>query len=97
MCGTSFSKSLVSSLASSLDAELQAWRSRPLEAAAYPYLFVDARYEEKARVDGRVVVSQGVLVVVLGVRDDGMREEVLGVWRWPTPRAKRPTRSCSAL
>ena len=71
LCGTSFSKSLVSSLAGSLDSELQAWRMRRLEAKAYPYLFVDARYE-KARVDGRVV-SQGVLVVS-GVRDDGLRE-----------------------
>ena len=71
LCGTSFSKSVVSSLAGSLDSELSAWRSRPLEAAAYPYLFVDARYE-KARVDGRVA-SQGVLVVS-GVRDDGFRE-----------------------
>ncbi len=43
LCGTSFSKSLVSSLAGSLDAELEAWRSRPLEGEAYPYLFVDAR------------------------------------------------------
>jgi transposase-like protein len=75
LCGTSFSKSLVSSLAGSLDSELQAWRMRRLEAKAYPYLFVDARYE-KARVDGRVV-SQGVLVVS-GVRDDGFRE-ILGV------------------
>jgi transposase-like protein len=73
LCGTSFSKSLVSSLAGSLDSELQAWRSRRLEAEAYPYLFVDARYE-KVRVDGRVV-SQGVLVVS-GVRDDGYREIV---------------------
>jgi putative transposase len=71
LCGTSFSKSLVSSLASSLNSELQAWRERRLEADAYPYLFVDARYE-KVRVDGRVV-SQGVLVVS-GVRDDGFRE-----------------------
>jgi putative transposase len=71
LCGTSFSKSLVSSLAGSLDSELEAWRIRRLEAAAYPYLFVDARYE-KVRVDGRVV-SQGVLVVS-GVRDDGLRE-----------------------
>ena len=71
LCGTSFSKSLVSSLAGSLDAELEAWRSRRLEAEAYPYLLVDARYE-KARVDGRVV-SQGILVVS-AVRDDGMRE-----------------------
>jgi putative transposase len=71
LCGTSFSKSLVSSLAGSLDAELEDWRNRRLEADAYPYLFVDARYE-KARVDGRVV-SQGVLVVS-AVRDDGLRE-----------------------
>jgi putative transposase len=71
LCGTTFSKSLISSLAGRLDAELEAWRSRPLEAKAYPYLFVDARYE-KVRVDGRVV-SQGVLVVS-GVRDDGYRE-----------------------
>ncbi len=71
LCGTSFSKSLVSSLAGSLDSELQAWRIRRLEAEAYPYLFVDARYE-KVRVDGRVV-SQGVLIVS-GVREDGFRE-----------------------
>jgi putative transposase len=71
LCGTSFSKSLVSSLAGRLDAELEAWRSRPLEAQGYPYLFVDARYE-KVRVDRRVV-NQGVLVVS-GVRDDGFRE-----------------------
>jgi putative transposase len=71
LCGTSFSKSLVSSLAGSLDRELKVWRSRRLEAASYPYLFVDARYE-KVRVDSRVV-SQGVLIVS-GVRDDGFRE-----------------------
>ncbi len=71
LCGTSFSKSLVSSLAGSLDAEMEAWRDRPLTAKAYPYLFVDARYE-KVRV-GHKVVSQGVLLVC-AVRDDGLRE-----------------------
>jgi putative transposase len=75
LCGTSFSKSLVSSLAGSLDAELEAWRSRHLEAASYPYVFVDARYE-KVRTDHKVV-NQGVLIVS-GVRDDGFRE-ILGV------------------
>ncbi len=75
LCGTSFSKSLVSSLGGSLDSELEAWRSRRLEAQAYPYVFVDARYE-KVRVDHKVV-NQGVLVVS-GVRDDGLRE-ILGV------------------
>jgi transposase-like protein len=71
LCGTGFSKSQVSALVGRLDPELRAWRERPLTAAAYPYLVVDARYEH-ARVDGRVV-SVGVLVVA-GVRDDGRRE-----------------------
>src|SRR5918995_360645 len=73
LCGTSFSKSLVCSLASRLDAELEAWRSRPLEAEGYPYVFVDARYE-KVRVAHKVI-SQGVLIVS-AVRDDGFREIV---------------------
>src|ERR671914_3126808 len=34
LCGTSFSKSTLSHLAAELDAELGAWRSRPLEADA---------------------------------------------------------------
>ncbi len=71
LCGTSFSKSLVSRLAGDLDSELEEWRNRPLTAKAYPYLFVDARYE-KVRVDGRVV-SEGVLIVT-AVREDGLRE-----------------------
>jgi putative transposase len=70
LCGTSFSKSQVSALTGRLDAELAAWRERPLPAS-YPYLTVDARYEH-VRVDGQVV-SQGVLLVA-GVRDDGHRE-----------------------
>jgi putative transposase len=73
LCGTSFSKSQVSELASRLDADLLAWRERPLTAASYPYLFVDARYEH-VRVDGQVV-SQGVLIVS-AIRDDGRREIV---------------------
>ena len=90
LCGTTFSKSLISSLAGSLDSELSAWRKRRLEAEAYPYLFVDARYE-KVRVDSRVV-SQGVLVVS-GVREDGFRE-ILAVEVADT-ESEAPTRSCS--
>src|SRR5215204_2126853 len=71
LCATSFSKSLVSELAGSLDSELKAWRNRRLEAKAYPYLFVDARYE-KVRVDHRIV-RQGVFIVS-GVREDGFRD-----------------------
>lgn len=71
LCGTSFSKSLVSSLVGTLDAELAAWRNRRLDEMPYPYLTVDARYED-VRQDGRIV-SQGVLIVA-GVREDGKRE-----------------------
>lgn len=71
LCGPTFSKSLVSELAGTLDADLAAWRDRPLTVGGYPYLFVDARYEH-VRVD-RQVMSQGVLIVA-GIRDDGRRE-----------------------
>ena len=91
LCGTSFSKSTVSHLAAGLDSELEAWSKRRLEAEAYPYLFVDARYE-KARVDGRVV-SQGVLVVS-GVREDGFRE-IVTVEVADTESLAPPTRSSS--
>jgi len=68
------SKSEVSRLAASLDAQVEAFRTRRLEAA-YPYLWVDARYEH-AREDGRVVSM--AVIVAYGVRADGVRE-VLGV------------------
>ena len=71
LCGTSFSKSTISRLATALDSELEEWRQRPLEADSYPYLFVDAHYE-KVRIGSRIV-SEGVLVVC-AVREDGFRE-----------------------
>lgn len=71
LCGTTFSKSLVSELAGQLDGELAAWRERPLNETAYPYLTVDARYEYVRH--GGQVVSQGVLIVT-GIRADGRRE-----------------------
>ncbi|MDQ2785829.1 MAG: transposase [Chloroflexota bacterium] len=70
LCGTAFSKSQVSRLASTLDADLAAWRGRSLAEYRYPYLFVDARYEY-IRQDS-AVRSHGVLIVS-GVRDDGNR------------------------
>ena len=70
LCGTSFSKSLVSDLSKQLDEEIAFWRNRPLEKN-YPYLIIDARYE-KVRKQGKVV-SQGVLII-LGLDEDGYRE-----------------------
>jgi len=70
LCGTAFSKSQVSRLASTLDADLAAWRGRSLAEHCYPYLTVDARYDYVRQGGG--VISAGVLIVS-GVRDDGKR------------------------
>jgi transposase-like protein len=70
LCGTDISKSTVSSLAQEIDANIERWRDRPL-SKSYPYLMVDARYED-IRQDG-VVTSQAVLIVV-GISTDGRRE-----------------------
>jgi putative transposase len=68
------SKSEVSRICAQLDADVHAWRSRPLGETAFPYVFLDATYC-KARVAGRVV-SRAV-VIATGVSADG-RREVLG-------------------
>ena len=75
LCGLEVSKSQVSALTAKLDAEVAAWRSRPL-TEEYPYLIFDARYEKVRR--GGAVVSQGVLVAI-GISAAGCRE-VLGCW-----------------
>ncbi len=61
LCGLEVSKSQVSALTQKLDAEIAAWRMRPL-TQSYPYLVVDARYEKVRH--GGAVVSQGVRYVV---------------------------------
>jgi len=68
------SKSEVSRICGELDAEVAAFRSRPLSHIAFPYVFLDATYV-KARVDSRLV-SRAV-VIATGVTADGGRE-VLG-------------------
>jgi putative transposase len=74
MGGTGVSKSEVSRICAQLDAEVAAWRTRPLDEEPFPYAFLDATYC-KARINGRVV-SQAV-VIATGVSADGHRE-VLG-------------------
>ena len=68
------SKSEVSRLAAALDEQVDAFRTRRLDAA-YPYLWMDARYEH-VREGGRVVSM--AVIVAYGVRADGVRE-VLGL------------------
>ncbi|MHB1131523.1 MAG: IS256 family transposase [Chloroflexota bacterium] len=64
------SKSEVSRLCASLDTQVEAFRSRRLDAE-YPYLFLDARYEH-VREDERV--QSMAVVVAYGIRSDGVRE-----------------------
>jgi putative transposase len=73
LCGLDVTSSQVSRAAAELDAELEAWRNRPL--TEHPYLILDARYE-KIRHAGSVV-SCAVLIAI-GVNDLGKRS-VLGV------------------
>ena len=68
------SKSEVSRMAASLDADVDAFRNRTLERS-FPYVWLDALYV-KVRDAGRVV-SKAVLIAI-GVNDQGERE-VLGV------------------
>ena len=73
--GSGISKSEVSRICAELDRDLDAFRNRPLDHVAVPYVFADATYV-KGRVNGRVV-SRAV-VVATGVTATGDRE-VLGV------------------
>jgi transposase-like protein len=69
------SKSQVSELCKSLDAMVEAFRSRPLDSEAYPYVWLDA-LAVKCREGGRVV---NVAVVVATATNAQGHREVLGV------------------
>ena len=69
LLGEDISASTVSACSTRLDEMLSAFASRPLERA-YPYIYLDARYE-KVREDG-VVRSQAVFVA-LGIDESGHR------------------------
>jgi putative transposase len=71
----SLSKSQVSELARSLDGEVAAFRTRPLDAGGYPYVWLDA-LAVKCREHGRIVNIAAV--VATGVNAEGHRE-ILGV------------------
>jgi len=73
LCGFEVSSSEVSRASKELDLQLESWRSRPL--GAYPYVYLDARYENVR--NGGIVTSSAVLVAI-GVSTTGHRQ-VLGV------------------
>jgi transposase-like protein len=69
------SKSQVSRLARELDAIVEAFRNRPLDACPYAYVWLDA-LTQKVREGGRIVSVAAV--VAIAVNRDGYRE-VLGI------------------
>jgi putative transposase len=69
------SKSQVSEMAAHLDAQVEAFRNRPLDAACYTFVWMDALVI-KVREHGRIVNVHALVAV--GVNADGGRE-VLGL------------------
>ena len=69
------SKSSVSEMAKSLDEEVAAFRSRPLDGGPYPYLWLDA-LAVRVREEGRIV--RCACVVASAVNGEGYRE-ILGL------------------
>jgi putative transposase len=72
---TKLSKSQISEMAHSLDAEVKAFRTRPLDSGPYPIVWADALVV-KVREAGRTVNVH--VLVVTGVNAEGHRE-ILGV------------------
>lgn len=75
LCGSSVSKSFVSSLTSKLDPIVNEWANRPLNTAYYPYLFVDAMHI-KVREHSKVVSK--AVYIAMGINEEG-RREILGM------------------
>jgi putative transposase len=69
------SKSQVSEMAEHLDAQVEAFRSRPLDGGPYTFVWADA-LAIKVREGGRTVNVHALIAV--GVSGDGQRE-VLGL------------------
>jgi transposase-like protein len=73
LCGHAVSSSQVSKCTAQLDAELQAWRQRPLDS--FPYIILDARYE-KIRHGGQVLDC--AVLIAIGINPQGKRS-ILGL------------------
>jgi len=74
LCGLDVTSTEVSRAAAELDAQLTAWRERPLGRCSY--LILDARYE-KVRHGGSVIDC--AVLVAMGVREEDGRRTLLGV------------------
>lgn len=72
LCGFEVTSNQVSRAAKELDDVLEQWRTRPL--GAFPYVYLDARYE-KVRHNGSVI--DVAVLVAIGVAETGKRQ-ILG-------------------
>lgn len=70
LCGTEFSAGTISNLSKNLDEELDKFRNRQL-TGEYPYLIVDARYEN-VRQNG--AVGKQAVLAIAGINETGFRE-----------------------
>ena len=74
--GVEISATLVSEITDDLEAEVTAWRSRPLDSV-WPIVYLDGIVVHVRGASGRV--SQHTIYVALGVNLEG-RKELLGLW-----------------
>ena len=82
--GVEVSATLVSEITADLDAEVTAWRTRPLQAV-WPIVYFDGIVVHVRGDNGKV--SQHTIYVALGVNLEG-RKELLGLWLGQTEGAK---------
>jgi len=82
--GVEVSATLVSEITTDLDAEVTAWRTRPL-ATVWPIVYFDGLVVHVRGTNGRV--SQHTVYVALGVNLEG-RKELLGLWLGENEGAK---------
>jgi transposase-like protein len=78
------SAALISEITADLDAEVTAWRTRPLEAV-WPIVYFDGIVVHVRGANGRV--SQHTIYVAIGVNLEG-HKELLGLWLGQTEGAK---------
>jgi transposase-like protein len=82
--GVEVSATLISEITSDLDAEVTAWRTRPL-AAVWPIVYFDGLVVHVRGANGRV--SPHTIYVAIGVNLEG-HKELLGLWLGQSEGAK---------
>jgi transposase-like protein len=82
--GVEVSPTLISEITADLDAEVTAWRTRPIDAV-WPIVYFDGLVTHVRGANGRV--SQHTIYVAIGVNLEG-RKELVGLWLAESEGAK---------